>query len=296
MAKHDIHRKDSDDSSFAIAAVTMCRGDIFFLERWIDYYGKVLGREHLYILVDGENEPLPCNAEGVNIDRRGHHTLSRARGDKYRIGELNRLSERLFASGYQAVIGIDCDEFLVVDPRLGLTLRTFLQKEYAKGRPSISALGIDLGQNLDEESPLDHHLPFLLQRSFGVLSSRYTKASVKFDPERRWGSGFHRIKGHNYHIVPGFYLIHTGYCCQSFLQGRFSDDARLRGGWERHLGRRGKTIVYTTQKKAYPADKLLSLARFLQQFFRQPFAWNKPLMPFPPIVIKLPDRFRSIAF
>ena len=38
-----------------IAAVTMARNDSFFLSRWIRYYGRELGYDHLYIYLDGED-------------------------------------------------------------------------------------------------------------------------------------------------------------------------------------------------------------------------------------------------
>ena len=36
-----------------IAAVSMCRNDSFFLERWISYYGNILGYKNLYLFIDG---------------------------------------------------------------------------------------------------------------------------------------------------------------------------------------------------------------------------------------------------
>ena len=36
-----------------IAALTMVRNDDFYLEKWVDYYGRQLGKENLYIFFDG---------------------------------------------------------------------------------------------------------------------------------------------------------------------------------------------------------------------------------------------------
>ena len=42
-----------------IAAITMARNDEFFLERWIKYYGDALGKDNLYIYLDGEDQTIP---------------------------------------------------------------------------------------------------------------------------------------------------------------------------------------------------------------------------------------------
>lgn len=290
------HKRSLDTHLFRVAAVTMCRGDHFFLKRWIDYYGKALGKENLFIILDGEDEPSPPNGEGATILRVVHKELERAAGDKHRIGLLNQLSFDLFQKGYQAVIGCDSDEFLVIDPKEEISLVEYLQQLYLMGYTSASALGIDVGQNLNSEQTIDPSLPLLAQRKYAVLSSRYTKASVKFLPQLRWGSGFHRIKGRNYKIAPSLFLFHTGYSCESFLKKREEDPARVNGGWENHLAKRGKTILYATKKKAKQGDQLLHISRYLQQIFRPIYALNKPLMPTPPIVIEIPKRFRQITF
>ena len=51
-----------------IAALTMVRNDDFFLERWIGYYGKVLGRENLYVFFDGKDQTVPEFCAGVNAE------------------------------------------------------------------------------------------------------------------------------------------------------------------------------------------------------------------------------------
>lgn len=286
----------AETAQFKVAAVTMCRGDRFFLERWIEYYGAALGKEHLYVVLDGLDEPSPNNSEGIHLQRVAHKELARAAGDKHRIAILNRLSEKLFEQGYQAVIGCDSDEFLVVDPLEGQSMVEYLRKLSKKGYLSASALGIDVGQKLPAEPSLDPMRPILSQRRYGVLSSRYTKASVKFSPKVRWGSGFHRIKGRNFHIARSLYLFHVGYCCESLLKQRVNDPTRIEGGWEKHLAKRGRTILHVTKKKAHAGECILRTARKLQQMFRPLYALNKPLMPTSSCVVEIPPRFRSLSF
>ena len=80
-----------------IAAITMARNDDFFLNRWVRYYGEALGYEHLYIYLDGLEQAIPSRAIPEQVKRWEHRTLSRAQGDKYRIGLLSSLAQQLFA-------------------------------------------------------------------------------------------------------------------------------------------------------------------------------------------------------
>lgn len=281
--------------SMKIAAVTMARNDLFFLTRWIEYYGKELGKEHLYILLDGEEQETPPNAGTAHIQKLPHRELSRVQGDKYRIGLLTDLAHRLFAQGYDRVIGTDADEFVIVDPLRGLSLREYLSE--VEFDTTISPLGLDLGQRRQEEaSPLDASRSILAQRRYAVLSSRYTKASILAKP-LRWGSGFHRVKGHNYHIAPDLYLVHTGYCDLEMIAQRMGDSSRVDESWEAHLGRRARTIAITTDAtKPIDGDTYFAKARKIQTLLRPLFALNKPLMPtFLPRVVRLPERFTEIV-
>ncbi len=293
----EINRKKGDK----IAAITMARNDLFFLERWINYYGKQLGKENLYIYLDGLEQELPRNIENVNFEKLVHKEYSRAKGDKYRIGLLNKLSHQLFESGYTTVIGTDADEFLIVDPLENKSLKEFIL-QYSNFS-TISALGLDLGNNINKETPLSLKNTFinlgesseeslLFQRSFALLSSRYTKTSV-LNQDLNWGSGFHRVKGKNYHIIPQLYLIHTGYCdCQKVLN-RSKDQNKIQEGWESHLKRRAKTIYYTSNKTAINGDNMFKIARIIQTIFRPIFALNKPYMPFKRVIL-IPSRFKNI--
>ena len=78
-----------------IAAITMARDDDFFLSRWIAYYGKNLGTENLYILLDGMDQNIPENAGDAHITKLAHTSMSRAAGDKYRIKKISNLAHEL---------------------------------------------------------------------------------------------------------------------------------------------------------------------------------------------------------
>ena len=181
-----------------IAAITMVRNDDFFLSKWVGYYGRQLGKENLHVIFDGLDQKVPEFCDGVNVERVEHVKGNVHEADRGRIDLISQRAARLF-DRYDMVIGTDVDEFLVVDPLLGQTLAQFLSG-VTTGLPSISGLGVDVGQKIGEEADIDASLPFLSQRSYAKLSTRYSKASVLLRPVA-WGSGFHRTRRGNVHIL-----------------------------------------------------------------------------------------------
>ena len=270
-----------------IAAITMARNDEFFLTRWIEYYGKELGIENLYIILDGTDQPIPKNGKGTNIIKLPHTEMSRAAGDKYRIKKISDLAGELFKK-YNIVIGCDTDEFVIVDPKIKKSLRQYLSE--MKYKTTVSGLGLDIGQNMKTEKTLDPKKPLLTQREHALLSTRYTKPVVLFRPAR-WGSGFHRVKRHNFHIDNNLYLLHFGAVDMEMLLAKA---ARRGTDWLNHLRRRGNgTINMVTKKRAY-GERHVKIARMIQRTFRPPYAVGKPCMMGIKWVIKIPTRFKKM--
>ena len=269
-----------------IAAITMARDDEFFLSRWIAYYGKNLGTENLYILLDGHDQNIPENAGNAHITKTEHIPMSRAGGDKYRINKLAELAHKLLKE-YDIVIGCDSDEFLVVDPRTKKTLSEYLSTK--KIHTTLSGLGLDVGQHLYNEAILDHYAPFLEQREYAMLSTRYTKPVVINKPVF-WGSGFHSIKHHNFHIDKNLYLFHFGAIDMDMLESK----AKKRGtDWLNHLKRRGNGTINAVTYKKPRSERWMRIARFLQTYCRPIYALRKPAMLGLKIVVKIPQRFKQ---
>lgn len=273
-----------------IAAITMVRNDHFYLRKWTEYYGRELGEENLYILVDGLDDPLPdwCPKAHVIPCERVQGQVAAA--DKGRIRLISAKARELF-DRYDLVIGTDADEILAVDPALGLTLAQYLSG--LDIRTSVSGLGVDVGQRLGEEGDITTDAPFLSQRHYARLCTRYTKASVMARP-LEWGSGFHRIKGHNFHIAKDLYLFHFGYFDQARIRARFSDQDRLAAGWQRHLEKRSETIRLCSTLPVRDWDRSVRFARQVQTWCRPPYAWNKPAMFELKLIVRIPDRFSSV--
>ena len=269
-----------------IAAITMARDDEFFLSRWIAYYGKQFGTENLYILLDGIDQNIPSNAGNAHITKLPHENMSRAAGDKYRIKKLSELASELLQS-YDIVIGCDSDEFLIVDSKTHQNLKQYLSNK--KIHTTLSGLGLDIGQHLYCEAILDKHAPFLEQREHALLSTRYTKPVVINKPVS-WGSGFHSIHHHNFHIDKNLYLLHFGSVDLDMLEQK----AKNRGAdWLKHLKRRGNGTINTITRKKPKSEKWLRIARIIQTYCRPIYALRKPAMMGLKIVVKIPTRFKK---
>lgn len=269
-----------------IAAITMARNDDFFLSRWIEYYGKNLGHENLYIYLDGDDQNIPENAGLAHITKLPHTDMSRSAGDKYRIGKMSDLAKELLKT-YDIVIGCDCDEFLMVDPEINQTLTEYLSNKNIK--TTLSGLGLDIGQHMQHESALDTSKPFLAQREYALLSTRYTKPVVINTPVQ-WGSGFHSIRNRNFHIDKNLYLLHFGAVDMDML---ISKAANRGSDWVNHLRRRGNGTINIVSKKTAHSETYLKIARIMQRIFRPIYALDKPGMLGIKWVVKIPSRFKN---
>lgn len=276
-----------------IAALTMVRNDDFFLGKWTAWYGAMLGKENLYIFFDGEDQTVPECTNGCFTK-----LLPRVEGnvqasDKRRIDIMSEFAAGLL-DRYDMIIGTDIDEFLIVDPDLGKSLPEYLSGLEVDGFNSVSALGCDVIQNIRKEGGLDSGATLLSQRRYARLSTRYTKASVLCKPVQ-WGSGFHRTRKGNYHIVPGLYLFHFGCADMSFLGLKMDDKDLSARGWNHHLCKRRRMMKQLPCLPVRDWDKWTRRALWLQSRLRHFYAWNKPAMLGLRIVVEIPGRFSDLV-
>ena len=274
-----------------IATLTMVRNDDFFLRKWVEYYGSELGKENLYIYYDGEDQAIGDFCQGTNVFVHPKIGTQVVTAEKGRLKFLSQKAAELFAQGYDLVIGVDADEYIVVDSKLGVGLGEYLSNQSID--VCLSPLGLDFGQKLGEEDDLSMESSFLSQRHYAQIGTRYTKPSIIAQP-CRWGSGFHRVKGHNFHIASDLYLLHFGYADKRLLEERLGDADRMAQGWEKHIYKRSRTIKYATEKKARDFDRWTRFARICQTWCRPPYALNKPAMFELRIIVKMPERFGNV--
>ena len=275
-----------------IAAMTMVRRGRPFLEKWIEYYGTQLGKENIYVYLDGEGQVIPewC-PDSCNISAIPRMDLPIAKGDRVRARFLSQKAAELFAQGYDIVIGTDVDEYITPDPIHGSSLADFLSN--VKAGASISALGIDVFQRIGE-ADIVPSAGFLQQRHYGWFCPKYTKSSILFRP-CRWGSGFHRVKHHNFHICKDLYLFHFGYCDIKSISDRFVHPDIRERGWRAHFNRRLTAITKCNSKTPKVFDAVVGYVRLCQGGIRHIYAWNKPSMLGSKVVVRIPDRFEGIV-
>lgn len=273
------------------AAMTCVRNDTLHLDRWIAYYGALFGYNHLYVIIDGFDQPVPELREEINVIRIPHVPLPRVPAMRRRARTVSNLARAIFPY-YDAVVALDVDEFLIPDPARYSDLNDFIEK--VDKRRSLSGLGLDVAQHRALEQSLDHSKSFLGQRRFAQISTRYTKPALAFKPVT-WGSGFHRIKGHNFTIAPDFYLFHFGMVDRDLSKQKTQDNDRLKSGWGGHLARRQELFDIISDTPASQFDSEVTKMRRMQTFCRQIQAWNKPAMLNLLRTVEIPERFFGIV-
>ena len=277
-----------------ICAITMLRKDDFFLEKWVAYYGSELGRSNLYIYFDGQDQQVPSFCEGCNtLLCPKIKAASVVKLEKERLSFLSDRAAELLGAGYDMVIGVDVDEFLIPDPECGMGLTAFLGSN-AGSNVCMSGLGIDVGENLRCETDLVEDKPILEQRGFAYICTRYTKPSVITAPVR-WGRGFHRVKGHNFKIIPKLYLFHFGSCSLRRMKIRMEKGGNAINSSDRHLHKRAHTISIVSTIPPREWSKAVGKAFRRQSFYRKVYAWNKPSMLGMVRVVEIPSRFRKLV-
>ncbi|WP_371170708.1 hypothetical protein [Aliiroseovarius sp. 2305UL8-7] len=272
-----------------IAAIVTVRNGGFFLQKWIDFYGRQFGEKNLFVTLDGVDQDVPP-APNVNYITTPHRPLPRLQGDKLRAAYLSAQARILFMKGYDVVVATDIDEYIVVDPQIGHSLAEYLSS--ISGTDSLSSLGLDVVQNLDHEDGLIVDEPWLKQRNFAQITARYTKPNIIFTP-LNWGSGMHRIKGKNFQIDPNLYMIHTGMIDAKAAKLIGSADDRVSQGWSAHQSRREQVFQRIRCERAYDGDMLFPRVRRTMSLFRPIYAWNKPGHPTRNSIIRLPQRFEE---
>jgi hypothetical protein len=245
----------------------------------------------LFVVLDGHDQELPDDAADINVLRLPFKPLPRVPAMRRRARVMSSIAAGLYHY-FDICIATDVDEYLVVDPRTGLNLHQYLS-QLPRRWPAVSGLGLDVGQHLDQEGPLDPARPFLQQRSYAHVSARYTKPVVTTRPVI-WGSGMHRVKRHNYRIDPNLYLFHCGMIDYSRSGDKTTDRDRLNTGWGGHLDKRFRLFDIIGNAASLDGDAYFPEARWRQSWIRKIYALNKPAMIHGDPVIRIPERFRDL--
>ena len=127
-----------DPTKAPCGAMTMAYQDHAFLQRWVDYYGRQFGRQHLYVMSHGGDPEHARIAEGANLIRLPRDpTLFRM--DRRRWDAKSRFANAMLRYYNWFIVG-DVDEIVIVDPAVAPDLTTYLARNANGGvfsAPSI---------------------------------------------------------------------------------------------------------------------------------------------------------------
>lgn len=189
-------------------AMTMVYKDYYFLQRWVDYYGRQFGRKHLYILSHGGDPEHDRICEGANVIRVPRDP-EMFRLDRRRWAFLSQFSAGMIRYYNWFIVG-DVDEIVIVDPDVAPDLTTYLGR-YNKPRTapaSLSPLGIELVHNPDAEpEPLADDQPILSRRRVFRANANYSKPCV-LHKETAFTVGGHANSHQPRLLDPHLYLVH----------------------------------------------------------------------------------------
>lgn len=206
------------DSHPRIAAVTHVRNDDFFLDLWLRHYGAMIGRENCFVILDGDDWTPGIDLQGANIIvlPRPNANMNRVRIDRRMQRQQIELLARLFEErGYDYVLKGDCDEYVIPDPALGITIHEAVHEADPVG--AVYSSGINVIHDTAREPALDPARDVMAQRHLAVLSQSYCKVNLisraGYEKGIRTNPGGHRTAAPlPVHASQSYYMIHLGWC------------------------------------------------------------------------------------
>lgn len=187
-----------------LAAVTMLRDDLFFLDIWLAHYGEMFGRENCYIVNHGHNPEVASRAEGCNII--GIPGFHHKNFDMKRWRLLNNIVQGLNAYHDHVIVG-DVDELVVLDPQMG-SLVDFLGQQ--KQRQVITPTGLEVIHRIDIETEAIAG-KVLGPRMHVRLAPHYSKPCI-VSAGVKIARGGHFTQYEKINAPEGLYLFHLKYC------------------------------------------------------------------------------------
>lgn len=161
-----------------IAVLTDAVSDQYFFPIWRRYYGGMFGDSNLFVVTYAGGSKFNDEALGGVIRLPvGYDNATRARMISDMVCSL--------LGAYDAVIRVDADEMLVVDPEVAPSLRAYIE---STDRPYYTARGFDVAQT-QGEAPLQPGL-LLAQRQVAYPASALNKTAITRIP-MHWSQGFH---------------------------------------------------------------------------------------------------------
>lgn len=201
----------------SVAIITTVYNEDVLLPLWVRYYGAELGLEHLYIIDDGSTDGSAAGFADANVIR-----LEREPIDQDTRALAISLFHNALLKHYDAVIFADVDEFLVVDPLIGLGLAEYIGRHAGA---HTNALGLNLVHNQFAEAAYSGDRPVMAQRRFVEFSRSYCKQLIHKE-DVFWLPGFHNTN-QRMNLGVGLYLFHLRALDYELSRKRINNRNRL---------------------------------------------------------------------
>ena len=195
-----------------IAAITMVHEEYAMLEKWYHHYGNLVGYDNLYVMSHGRDDrhrDITPKASHVTVPR---DKLSGFEGRRQK--SLADFQKSLFPY-YDAVIRVDVDELVFVDPDLHDSLHDCFEATQLDKTDAWFALGFNLF-SMDPGLSVDLNSTISETMRDCFITSVYSKAIAS-----RWHSvvflhgalytGPKKLHQDRYKMPKGLYLAHLKY-------------------------------------------------------------------------------------
>lgn len=294
-----------DSTRGKMAAMTMVGGDHFFLERWVEYYGRQLGRQNLFVLSHGGDPEHKRIAAGCNVI---YLPFDETRDcfNQRRWQMLSRVTSG-FTNFYNWVLVGDVDEIVAVDPDVSDNLVEYLSRlPERRGPKVITPFAIEMVHNPTlEPEPITQGCNILDVRRIFRLNANYAKPCItagKIDIV----PGGHFANHPKLYLDPHLYLFHLRFIDYGMTEARLAtrreqrtlqsgalgDSERAATGWDTAWA------TYSTLCKETPLAETIDFPDFRKEMID---GWKpKKVVYFAPGgarpkgVYSLPDRFARL--
>lgn len=183
---------------FRVAVICTVYNEAKLLPLWLTYYGLLFGLQNLYLVDDGSTDGSTDNLGAVNVIRIDQPEIDQ----ELRCRDISFFHNAVLRH-YDAAIYVDIDEFLVVDPLLGMDLKAFIQRTPLE---HFNAIGLNVLHNTPSEPEYTPSLGVLEQRRFVQFERAYCKQLIHKAPAF-WSIGFHNTTS-PVAMAAGLYLFH----------------------------------------------------------------------------------------
>jgi hypothetical protein len=187
-----------------IKVLTKVRAESVLLDMWVRYYGTLFGRENLHVMLDGDDWTPQTDLKDINVQVVTDIPRDRNSRNNHAANLQSHAARRHLRRGAFAVLRTDVDEFVAVDPKMGIGLQDYLLGLGPDAQ--VAAFGVDVIHG-PAEPALDLTRPVLQQRRNAVLTHEFSKLVAVRKP-LRWRSGFHRAENVPVDIGQGLLLFH----------------------------------------------------------------------------------------